>query len=79
MNLSDLLHALLSFLLLLEELALAGDVTAITFGKDVLPQLSYRFTGDDLATDSGLYRDLEHLLRDNLLEFLGKLLALEMG
>ena len=34
----DLLHALLPFLLLLEELALAGDVAAVALGGDVLAQ-----------------------------------------
>ena len=35
---ADLLHALLAFLLLLEQLALARDVAAVALGDDVLAQ-----------------------------------------
>src|SRR5687767_3341412 len=39
---TDLLHPLLSFLLLLEKLALAADVTAVALREHVLPQRLHR-------------------------------------
>src|SRR5688572_2010571 len=45
---SHLFHALLSFLLLLEELALAGDVPAVTLGGDVLTKRLHGLARDDL-------------------------------
>ena len=55
------LHALLAFLLLFEELALAGDVAAIAFGEDVFAHGGDVFAGDHAAADGGLERDFEHL------------------
>src|SRR5918993_1114728 len=57
----ELLHALLAFLLLLEQLALAGDVAAVALGQHVLADRLDRFAGDDPAADRRLDRDLEHL------------------
>src|SRR6185295_19244911 len=53
------LHALLAFLLLLEELALAGDVAAVALGGDVLAIGVDRRAGDDVAADRSLDGDLE--------------------
>src|SRR5439155_8913013 len=61
---SDLLHTPLSFLLFLQQLALARDVTAVTFGDDVLAQRAHGLARDDLAVDGRLDRDLEHLPGD---------------
>src|SRR6185437_15406528 len=69
----DLLHALLSFLLLFEELALARHVAAVAFGEHVLAE---RFDGssrDYFGADSGLDDDLEQLARDELFELVGHL------
>src|SRR5947209_1510549 len=68
-----LLHAPLSFLLLLEQFALPGDVAAVALGGDVLAQRANRFARDHLGTDRGLDYDLEQLARDQLLELLGDL------
>src|SRR5581483_9793273 len=45
------LHALLAFLLLLEELALAADVAAVALGKHVLAQRRNGLARDDLIAD----------------------------
>src|SRR6266581_1273166 len=45
----DLLHPLLPFLLLLEELALARDVPAVALRQDVLAHRRDVLAGDDLA------------------------------
>src|SRR4029079_12478445 len=60
------LHTLLAFLLFLQELALARDVTAIALGGDVLAEGVDRRAGDDVAADGALDGDLEVLPRDGL-------------
>src|SRR5438477_986680 len=65
-HLPHALHALLAFLLLLEQLALARDVAAVALGDHVLPQGLDGLAGDDPAADGGLDRHLEHLARDEL-------------
>src|SRR5271170_945965 len=69
-DLAELAHALLAFLLLVQQLALAGRVAAIALGGDVLAEGAHGFPGDDLAADRGLDRNLEHVRRDQLLELL---------
>src|ERR1035441_7743405 len=54
-------HALLAFFLLLQLLALARNIAAITFRNNVLANGVHGFTGDDLGADGGLDRHLEHL------------------
>src|SRR3954471_8021292 len=66
---ADLLHPLLAFLLLFEQLALARDVAAVALGEDVLAQRLYRLAGDHAPADRRLNRDLEHLARDQLAHF----------
>ena len=63
---ADHLHPLLAFLLLLQQLALAGDVTAVALGEHVLADGADRLAGDDPAADGGLDRHLELLARDQL-------------
>ena len=63
---ADALHALLAFLLLLEQLALARDVAAVALGQHVLAQRLDRFARDDAGADRRLDRHLEHLPRDQL-------------
>src|SRR2546430_9873089 len=72
---SHLLHPLLSFFLLLEQLALASDVAAVALGGHVLAQRADRLAGDHFGADRGLDHDLEQLARDQLLQLLGDLLA----
>src|SRR5690606_40081579 len=52
----DVLHALLALLLLLEQLALAADVTAVALGEHVLAHGADGLAGDDARTDRGLDR-----------------------
>src|SRR5207245_8930470 len=58
------LHPLLAFLLLLEKLALAGDVTAVALREHVLALCLHRLARDDLPADRRLDPDVEHLLGD---------------
>src|SRR3954447_16484249 len=62
------LHPLLAFLLLLEQLALAGDVTAVALGQHVLADRPNRLAGDDPAADGRLDRHLELLPRNEFLQ-----------
>src|SRR6185312_12331206 len=66
-DLAELPHLLLAFLLLLQKLAFAGDVAAIAFGGDVLAQGAHGLARDHLAADRGLDRNLEHVRRDQFL------------
>src|SRR4029453_5766154 len=59
-----LLHTLLALLLLLEELPLAGDVTAVALCENVLSLRLDGFAGDHARADGGLDRNVEHLARD---------------
>src|SRR4026209_1295018 len=51
---AHLLHALLSLFLLLEQLALVGDVAAVAFGEHVLAQRLDARPRDDLGADRRL-------------------------
>ena len=75
----DRLHLLLAFLLLLQQLALAGDVTAVALGQHVLALGLHRLAGDHLAADRSLDRHVEHLSRDELLELLAHAVAVGEG
>src|ERR1700761_6332182 len=57
----DHLHALLAFLLLLQQLALAADVTAVALGQHVLADRADVFASDDACTDGRLDGHLELL------------------
>src|SRR5262245_8437726 len=65
-DLADALHSLLALFLLFEQLALARDVAAVTFGQDVFAHRLDRLAGDDALTDGGLDRHLEQLPLDEL-------------
>src|SRR4249919_493488 len=65
---SELPHAFLAFLLLLQQLAFARGVTAVAFRGDVLAKGAHGFAGNDLAADCRLDRHLEHVWRDQFLE-----------
>src|SRR5262245_57427059 len=75
----DLFHAFLPFLLLLEQLALAGDVAAIALGRHVLAHGLDGLPGDHAAADRRLDRDLVELARDHAPELLRERLALLVG
>ena len=74
-----MLHALLTLLLLLEELALAGDVATVALGRYVLAQRLDRLARHDSPTDGGLDRDVEHVTRDLLPEGLTEVAAADFG
>jgi hypothetical protein len=76
---ADVLHPLLAGLLLLEQLALAGDVTAVALGQDVLADRADVLAGDDPRADGGLDRHLELLPRDEFLELAGHHHAVAVG
>src|ERR1700689_1452234 len=69
-DLAELPHLLLAFLLLLQKLSLARDVAAVALCCDVLAQRADGFAGDYLAADRSLDRDLEHVRRDQFLHLL---------
>ena len=66
---ADLAHSLFTFLLLLEQLALAGHVAAVALGRNVLAHLLHGLAGDYLRPDCRLHRNVELLPRDEVLEF----------
>src|SRR5580700_6607974 len=55
-DLAKLLHPLLSLALLLQQLALAGDVSTVALGGDVLPEGGNCFPRDDPRTNGSLQR-----------------------
>src|SRR5258708_13213417 len=67
---SDLLHPFLTFFLLLQQLALAGDVAAVALGSDVLAQRPDRLALNDFGADPCLDHHFEQLPRDHLFHFL---------
>src|SRR4051794_30348546 len=72
-DVADLLHPLLAFFLLLQELALPGDVAAVALGRDVLAQGRDRLAGDDAAAYGGLDGHLELVAVDLGAELLDEL------
>ena len=76
---AELAHFLLAFLLLLQQLLLAGDVAAVALGQHVLAHGPDRLSGDDLAADGRLDGHLEELARDVLLQLLAELAGAAVG
>src|SRR4029079_16233400 len=72
---ANLLHPLLSLLLLLQKLALAGDVSAIALREDVLAQRLHACARNDLGSDRGLIRHLEQLPWNEILQLVRDLAA----
>ncbi|CDN46190.1 hypothetical protein BN871_LI_00040 [Paenibacillus sp. P22] len=70
LDVADLLHPFLAFLLLLEQLALPADVAAVAFGKNVFAHRLDRLARNDLLPDRRLDWHLEHLARNQILELL---------
>src|SRR3984957_13015049 len=69
-DLAELPHLLLAFLLLLQKFAFTRDVAAVALCRHVLAQRADGLARDYLAADRGLDRDLEHVRRDQLLHLL---------
>src|SRR5215472_10205806 len=78
-DLAELAHLLLAFLLLVEKLALARDVAAIAFRSDVFPERADGLARDDLAAQGRLDRDLEEMPRDQVFELLAHRAAARFG
>src|ERR1700733_11402697 len=76
---ADGLHPLLAFLLLLQQFALAGDVTAVALRQHVFADRSNVLPRNDFGPDRGLNRYLELLTRNELLEPGGHLVAVRRG
>src|SRR5271156_6277678 len=76
---ADRLHPLLAFLLLLQQFALAGDVTAVALGQHVLSDRANVLARNDFGPDRGLYRHLELLARNQLFQPGGHLVAISRG
>src|SRR5690606_17168186 len=76
---TDLLHALLTFLLLLQQLLLARGVAAVALGQHVLAQGLDGGAGDDLRADRRLDGHVEHLPGNQLLHPLAQLAAAPVG
>ena len=72
-------HPLLAFLLLLQQLALAGDVAAVAFREHVLANGPDVLAGDDPGSDGRLDRHLELLPRNELAQLLRHLDAVVVG
>src|SRR3954452_5884461 len=72
---ADVLHPPLALLLLLEELALAGDVAAVALGQHVLALRLDRLACDHPSTDGRLDRHVEQLPGDERAQLLGHALA----
>ena len=58
---TNLTHALFTFLLLFQKLALTGDVAAVALGGHVLTDLADGFTGNDFGAYCCLDGDVELL------------------
>src|SRR5665213_886680 len=69
-DLAELPHLLFAFLLLVEQLAFARGVAAVTFGGDVFAEGAHGLARDDFAADGGLDRHDEHVWRNQLLQLL---------
>src|SRR3954453_22172321 len=67
---SHLLHPLLALLLLLQQLALAGDVASVELRGHVLAQRLDRLARQHARSDRRLHRHVEELAGDRLLQSL---------
>src|SRR5215204_3075625 len=74
-----LFHAALALLLLFEELAFAGYVAAVAFGRDVLAVGADSLAGDHTLAHGGLHGYFELLAWDQLFELLGQGAAALVG
>ena len=79
LDVANLFHAFLAFLLLLEELALTADITAITLCQHVLAHLLYGLSGNYFGPNGSLYGDVELLARQKFLELLAHSAAKGLG
>ena len=64
------LHPLLTFLLLLKQLSLPGDIASVTLRRYILSVSGNRLTGNNVSSDGTLNGDLELLTGNLILESL---------
>src|SRR5215218_7990164 len=76
---ADLLHAALALFLLLEELAFAGYVATVAFGRNVFAVGAYGLACDHTLAHRGLHGHLELLSWDQLFELLDECPAALVG
>ena len=79
LHVSYLAHPLLTFLLLLQQLLLSGNIAAVALGEDVFAHRADGFSGDNLRSDSRLDRDFEELPRNLFFELLAHLSSALVG
>ena len=72
LDIADLLHALLSSLLFLKQLALAADITTIALGCHILTNLLHRLAGNNLSTDGSLNGNIKLLAGNELFQLLAR-------
>ena len=72
---THLFHPLLSFFLLLEQLAFARDVAAVALREHVLSERLHGCARDDFLPDRCLYDDLKKLARNKFLQLVRDLSA----
>ena len=69
-HIAYLAHTLLALLLLLQQLALTGDISSVALCQHILAHGLDRLAGDDLGPDGGLNGYLELLTRNQVLKLL---------
>src|SRR5439155_1672127 len=74
-HLPNAFHSPLSFFLFLQQLAFAGNITAITLGQNIFSDGGNRFPRNHAMADGRLDGDLKHLARDKFLHLIRKSLA----
>src|ERR1019366_3969364 len=72
---TDALHSFFAFLLFLEKLPLARNITAVALGDYILANGGDSFAGDDFRADRRLDRHFEHLPWNELPHFRDKRLT----
>ena len=65
---AELAHAFFALLLLVEQLALTGNIAAIAFRRHVLGECRDRLARHHAAANGGLDGDFEQLLRDKVFQ-----------
>src|SRR5262245_19116637 len=67
---AELAHLLLASFLLVQQLAVSRDITAVALGEHVLAECPDGLARDDLGANGGLNRDLEQVRWDQLFQLL---------
>ncbi|CSF95185.1 Uncharacterised protein [Shigella sonnei] len=73
LDVTDLLHAFLTFFLLLQQLFLTADIAAITFSQYVFTQLFHGGSRNNVRTNRCLNGDIKLLAWDQIFHLLHQL------